>query len=102
MFTGRGVPLPSPYEIYNTYLQEDVLEAQAYIDSQRPIWQEYGCTIMSDGWTGPTRLSIINVMVYSAGKTVFLKSIDASDKIKNWQYIYKILSEVVKEIGNTT
>ena len=43
---------------------------------------------MSDGWTGPTRLSIINVMVYSAGKTAFLKSIDASDKIKNWQLVW--------------
>ena len=95
LFIGRGVPLPSPYEIHNTY----VADAQAYVDSQIPIWQEYGCTIMSDGWTGPTRLSITDVMVYAAGKTVFSKFIDASDKIKNWQYIYKILSEVVKEIG---
>ena len=54
---------------------------------------------MSDGWTGPMFFSIINVMVYSVGKTVFLKFVDALDEIKNFTYIYKILSTVVKEVG---
>jgi hypothetical protein len=98
-FTGPGIPLPTPYEIYNTYLRANVASIKKYIDQQREVWKEYGCTIMSDGWTGPTRLSIINVMVYSAGKTVFLKSVDASDEIKNYLYIYKILSPMVKEFG---
>ena len=53
---------------------------------------------MSDGWTGLTRSSIINAMVYSAGKTMFLKSVDASDKIKNHEYMYEILSAMVKEV----
>ena len=50
---------------------------------QREKWKTYGCTIMSDGWNGPTKLSIINFMVYSKGSTIFLKSVDASDKIKD-------------------
>ena len=70
-FTGPGIPLPTPYEIYNTYLKAEVASVKKYIDQQREVWKEYGCTIMSDGWTGPTRLSIINVMVYSAGKTIY-------------------------------
>ena len=59
LFTCRGIPLPSPYEINTMYLKEEVTDAHAYVDSQRPIWQ--GCTIRSDGWTGPTRLSIVGV-----------------------------------------
>ena len=54
---------------------------------------------MCDGWTGPTKLSIINFMVYSKGSTIFLKSVDASDKIKDNKYIYDLLKDVIKEVG---
>ena len=54
---------------------------------------------MCDGWTGPTKLSIINFMVYSKGSTIFLKSVDASDKIKDNKYIYGLLKDVIKEVG---
>ena len=53
---------------------------------------------MCDGWTRPTKLSIINFMVYSKGSTIFLKSIDALDKIKDKKYIYGLLKDVIKEV----
>ena len=55
--------------------------------------------IMCEGWTGPTKLSIINFMVYSKGSIIFLKSVDASDKIKDNKYIYGLLEDVIKEVG---
>ena len=85
---------PSPYEIKNKYL-----EMEAYVNQQRKKWKTYGCTIMSDGWTGPTKLSIINFMVYSKGTTVFLKSVDASNYIKDHKYIYELLKTIIKEVG---
>ena len=72
-----------------------------YVDGQRPNWEKFGCTILSDGWTGTTRLSIINIMVYCAGTTVFLKSIDASNKIKSGEYIYGILKDAMNEVGKS-
>ena len=54
---------------------------------------------MCDGWTEPTKLSIINFMVYSKGRTIFLKSIDASNKIKDNKYIYGLLNDVIKKVG---
>ena len=72
-----------------------------YVNIQREKWKTYGCTIMSDGWTGPMKLSIINFMVYSKGSTIFLKSVDASDKIKDNKYIYGLLKDVIKEVGET-
>ena len=54
---------------------------------------------MSDGWTRPTRLSIINFMAYSKESTVFLKLVDASNNIKDHKYIYKLLKNVIKEVG---
>ena len=53
---------------------------------------------MCDGWTGTTKLSIINFMVYCKGSTIFLKSIDASDTIKDNKYIYGLLKDVIKEV----
>ena len=66
---------------------------EAYVNIQREKWETCGCKIMCDGWTGPTKLSIINFMVYSKGITIFLKSIDASDKIKDNKYIYGLLEK---------
>ena len=96
-----GIEPPSPYEIKNKYLDMEYKDMEDYVDIQREKWKTYGCTIMSDGWTGPTKLSIINFMVYSKGSTIFLKSVDASDKIKDNKYIYGLLNDVIKEVGET-
>ena len=96
-----GIEPPSPYEIKNKYLDMEYKDMEDYVNIQREKWKTYGCTIMSDGWTGPTKLSIINFMVYSKGSTIFLKSVDASDKIKNNKYIYGLLKDVIKEVGET-
>ena len=72
-----------------------------YVNIQRGKWNTYGCTIMCDGWTSPTKLSIINFMIYSKGSTIFLKSVDASDKIKDNKYIYDLLNDMIKEVGET-
>ncbi|RVX16879.1 hypothetical protein CK203_003292 [Vitis vinifera] len=96
---GMGIEPPSPYEIKNKYLEMEYKEIEAYVNQQREKWKTYGCTIMSNGWTGPTKLSIINFMVYSKGTTVFLKSVDASNYIKDHKYIYELLKTIIKEVG---
>ena len=96
-----GIEPPSPYEIKNKYLDMEYKDMEDYVNIQREKWKTYGCTIMSDGWTGPTKLSIINFMVYLKGSTIFLKSVDASDKIKDNKYIYSLLKDVIKEVGET-
>ena len=62
-----GIEPPSPYEIKNKYLEMEYKEMEAYVNLQREKWETYECTIMCDGWTRPTKLSIINFMVYSKG-----------------------------------
>ncbi|KAK9278233.1 hypothetical protein L1049_027795 [Liquidambar formosana] len=98
--SGTGVNPPSPYEIRTKYLDMEVEEMNKYVAQIKPMWKTYGCTIMCDGWTGPTKLSIINFMVYCKGKTVFLKSVDASDKIKDHKYIYTLMRNVVQSTGS--
>ena len=70
-----------------------------YVNLQREKLKTYGCTIMCDGWAGPTKLSIINFIVYCKGSTIFVKSVDAFDNIKDNKYIYSLLKDVIKEVG---
>ena len=93
-----GIEPLSPYEIKNKYLDMEYNDMEDYVNIQREKWKTYGWTIMCDEWTGPTKLSVINFMVYSKGSTIFLKSVDASDKIKDNKYIYSLLKDVIKEV----
>ena len=54
---------------------------------------------MCDNWTEPTKLRIINFILYSKGSTIFLKSVEVSDKIKDNKYIYGLLKDVIKGVG---
>ena len=87
IYVEMDIEPPSTYEVKSKYLEIEYKEMEAYVNIQKEKWKTYGCTIMCDGWTGSTKLSIINFMVYSKGSTIFLKSIDASDKIKDNKYI---------------
>nr|XP_048320123.1 uncharacterized protein LOC125419075 [Ziziphus jujuba var. spinosa] len=96
---GPGIEPPTPYEISTKYLDMEYEEIKDHVNKMKAKWETYGCTIMCDGWTGPTRMSIINFMVYSKGSTVFLKSIDASNQIKDHKYIYEQLKKIILEVG---
>ncbi|RVW95485.1 hypothetical protein CK203_028648 [Vitis vinifera] len=54
-----GIEPPSPYEIKNKYFEMEYKDMESYMNQQREKWKTYDCTIMSDGWTGPTRLNVI-------------------------------------------
>ena len=51
---------------------------------------------MCDEWTGPTKLSIINFMLYCKGSTIFLKFVDALENIKDNKYIYDLFNDEIK------
>ena len=99
IYVGMSIESPSQYEIKSKYLEMKYKDMEAYVNIQRKKLETYGCTIMCDGWIGPTKLSIINFMVYSKGSTIFLKSVNDLDKIKDNKYIYGLLKDVFKEVG---
>ena len=53
---------------------------------------------MCDGWTSPTRWSIINFLTYCE-IFFFHKSIDASDKTYNATYILGLMEEMIDLVG---
>ena len=96
---GVGVKGPTPYEIGGPLLDNEIDELKEYIDQFKKKWEIYGVTIMCDGWTSTTRLSIINFLIYCDGKVVFHKSIDSSGHDKDANYILGLMDAVVEEIG---
>ncbi|XP_019453408.1 PREDICTED: uncharacterized protein LOC109354992 [Lupinus angustifolius] len=96
---GPGFKHPSYHEIRVKYLKEEVKLTNARLEEHKVEWKKVGCTLMTDGWTDKRRRTILNFLVHSPKGTVFLKSIDASHIAKTADRIFKMIDEIVEEIG---
>ena len=97
--SGKGFKPPTPYEVSGPLLDAEVRNIHQLVEEQRKVWEQKGCTIISDGWTDSRNKTLINFLVASGGQLVFLKSDDASDQVKNVENLCNILDEVVIEVG---
>ncbi|XP_059063028.1 uncharacterized protein LOC131855994 [Cryptomeria japonica] len=96
---GKGFKAPSPRDLSGTLLQDAIVDAKGIVEVEKQQWQKYGCSILSDGWTDGRNRTLINSIVVSNGVMVFLKSIDASNIVKNAENLRLMLEEVVLEVG---
>eukprot|EP00253_Pinus_taeda_P009403 PITA_09403 len=94
-----GFKAPSLESIRTNLLLESVEDSMLVLSKFCSSWVETGCTIMSDGWTDQRNRTLINILVSCPIGTMFLKSVDASNKVKTAQFICKIMEEVVQEVG---
>lgn len=93
------MPAPSYYNMRVTLMKEVLEESKKFVESFRVHWATSGCSIMSDFLTDGKGRSIINFLVNCPQGTIFLKSIDASDKIKDKDLIVEMVNEVIKDVG---
>lgn len=96
---GLGVKVPTPYEVYGPFLDRQYENVMETINQERYKWSQYGVTIMCDGWTGPTRRSLMNFMIYCDGECTFYKSYDVSGDFKDYKNIMKYMKKVVEWVG---
>jgi hypothetical protein len=68
------------------------------LEEHKAAWKKFECTIMTDGWTDQRRRTIINCLVNSP-KGTFLKSIDASAISKTADKVFKMMDDIVEEMG---
>ena len=54
---------------------------------------------MSDGWSDGKNRTIINFLVSCPQGTMFLKSVDPSDKVKDAILLFELLDNVIQEVG---
>ncbi|XLR53660.1 hypothetical protein HN51_021928, partial [Arachis hypogaea] len=96
---GQGFKPPSYHELRVPLLKKHVELVQQSLEEHREYWKQVGCTIMTDGWTDKRKRTILNFLVNSPKGTVFLKSIDASHITKTADKIFKMIDDVVEEVG---
>lgn len=63
-------------------------------------WKEKGVTIVSDGWSDPTRKPLINFMVTSGNGPMFLKAVNCFGEVKDKFFIANLMKEVIREVGH--
>ncbi|XP_023755145.2 uncharacterized protein LOC111903608 [Lactuca sativa] len=97
---GKGMPAPSYHNVRVTLLKEVLQDTNKFVDSFRPQWQKYGCSIMSYFWTNGKGRALIKFLVNCPTGTVFLKSIDASEHVKDAQLIVKMINQVIEDVDN--
>jgi hypothetical protein len=67
-------------DIDGKYLDANETKLKAMFQKWRNEWYEHSVTIICDSWTGPTRMSVINFLLYSNGRMWFHSSFDATEK----------------------
>ncbi|XP_057964619.1 uncharacterized protein LOC131155470 [Malania oleifera] len=99
---GPGIKPLSCHEVRVPYLKEEVSQMKELLKVHKEEWTKYGCSIMSDGWRDlVANKDIINFLVNSPRGSVFIKSIDAFNIVENADRMYRLLDEMVEEIGES-
>ncbi|XP_073034578.1 uncharacterized protein [Primulina eburnea] len=96
---GPGVQGPSGRQIGGVFLEEEVEDITAYLNTLKSKWPKYGCTIMCDGWSTRNKHPIINFMIYCDRNMIFHSSVDCTNQRKTADFILSLLNKVIDEIG---
>eukprot|EP00253_Pinus_taeda_P004371 PITA_04371 len=96
---GKGFKGPTMHDLRGYRLQKEIQSINEYLKEFKDSWARTGCTIMSDGWTDQRNRTIIKFLVFCPQGTMFLKSVDASDKVKDGHLLFQRLDQVVEEVG---
>ncbi|KAK3227108.1 hypothetical protein Dsin_006970 [Dipteronia sinensis] len=97
---GQGYKVPSCYDLSTWVFQKEV-ETTNTIDDVNKIWKTTGVTIMSDSWTDIRRRSLLNFLANNPKGTIFLKTIDASNMVKDADLIFHLIDDVWRKMGKT-
>ena len=96
---GPGYKSPTYYQLRVNLLKDAKKEVQLLVNSYREAWAKVGCTIMGDGWKDNRQRTLINFIVYCPQGISFVKSIDASDIVKDANNLFLLFDENITWVG---
>ncbi|KAJ1283970.1 hypothetical protein BS78_03G168500 [Paspalum vaginatum] len=96
---GLGLKPPSYHELREPFLGKCVKETHGEKKRHEDAWTQYGCTLMSDGWTDRRGHQLINFLVNSPAGTFFLESVDASNESHDAMMLADLLDQIIEKIG---
>ncbi|KAH6800931.1 hypothetical protein C2S52_001395 [Perilla frutescens var. hirtella] len=96
---GRGIKAPTMYELRTWILNEEEKTTVAFVDDIKATWKKTNISLLSDGWSDMRNRSLINFLINNQYGTVFLKTVDTSDYVKDAQKLFELLDGVIEEVG---
>ncbi|RVW29997.1 hypothetical protein CK203_089826 [Vitis vinifera] len=97
---GPGYKGPNYHQLRVNLLKDTKKEVQLLVDSYRAIWAKVGCTIMGDGWIDNRQRTLINFLVYCPEGISFVKSVDASDIVKDATNLFQLFDEDIGKMDH--
>ncbi|XP_042483477.1 uncharacterized protein LOC122063838 [Macadamia integrifolia] len=96
---GPSVPIPSYGTLRGRIIPEARKDLEKYAEEVKFSWKQTGCTFMSNSWTDLKKRSFLNVIAYSPGGALFLKSEECSHAKLTASYIFDILDREIETHG---
>ncbi|XP_042029910.1 uncharacterized protein LOC121776813 [Salvia splendens] len=96
---GPGYRSPSYHDIRNPLVDRAVERVNETKKKHEEAWKEYGCSIMSDGWTDTSHHHLINFLANSPAGTFSLGSVDASNEVADAVMLADLLEKQIEKVG---
>ncbi|XP_024014013.1 uncharacterized protein LOC112088091 [Eutrema salsugineum] len=95
-----GYVPPGYNKLRTTLLQKEKENVEKLLVPLKGTWKERGVTIVSDGWSDPTRKPLINFIATSGSGSLFLKAVNCFGEVKDKYFISELMQEVINEVGH--
>ncbi|XP_057546877.1 uncharacterized protein LOC130825589 isoform X2 [Amaranthus tricolor] len=96
---GPGLTGPSSRQISGRFLHDELSTVKSYLVEYRTCWAVTGCSIMADSWKNSQGRILINFLVSCPRGVYFVYLVDATDVVDDPSSLFKLLDQVVEEIG---
>jgi hypothetical protein len=95
---GPGYIPPTVHSLRLPLLAKAKTKTTQLRDKHELAWQEYGCTLMSDGWTDGSR-HLVNFLVNSPAGTYFIDSVNISGVVADKELLADLMEKRINDIG---
>ncbi|EFH62694.1 hypothetical protein ARALYDRAFT_338073 [Arabidopsis lyrata subsp. lyrata] len=97
---GPGLKPPTMHELRVLLLKKEVDGTKSQIVEYKKEWASKGCSLMSDGWRDSVvQKDLVNFLVNSPKGSVFVRSLDVSEVVKDANLFFDLLDKMVDEVG---
>ncbi|KAM0857105.1 hypothetical protein ACQ4PT_048695 [Festuca glaucescens] len=96
---GSDYVTPSYHDVRIPLLEKAKVKTDTLKEKHEKAWEEYGCSLMSDGWTDMSVRHLINFLVNSPEGTFFLGTANVSAESVDANLVAKLLGEQIEAIG---
>ncbi|KAK8553918.1 hypothetical protein V6N12_030897 [Hibiscus sabdariffa] len=95
---GPGMKAPSMHKLRVPLLKKEVYDNQKLMEDHKKEWVEKGCSILLDEWCNSVvQKDIANFLVNSPNGSMFIKSMDVLEIVKDAKMLFQVIDAMVEE-----